>query len=197
VEPLDAAALMVPTARAGEGPEPEPADFIVAFIPTAPRSAVFTMDFVVASSAIVFTVASSATIFSTASSATFAVTTSSTAFDTVDSSVVLTSVAFSAIADVAAEASLATEVDPSPSDPLGAINAAALGSGRGAVTTVGAFYPNDGGPLSADSPLWNGLILLCRGTPSSSDDTSVSLSTIRGVTLAFPLLESGLVLMLP
>jgi hypothetical protein len=63
VEPLDAAALMVPTARAGEGPEPEPADFIVAFIPTAPRSAVFTMDFVVASSAIVFTVASSATIF--------------------------------------------------------------------------------------------------------------------------------------
>jgi hypothetical protein len=113
-----------------------------------------------------------------ASSATFAVMAS---YD------VLASAAFSAIIDAATEASLTVEVDPSLSEPPGIVDALALGSGYSAVATPGACCPNNGGPLTMDPPLRDGLILLCRGTSSSSDDTSVLLSTIRGATLPFPL----------
>jgi hypothetical protein len=53
------------------------------------------------------------------------------------------------------------------------------------------------GPLIVDPPLWNCLVLLCRGTLSSSDDTSISLSTTRGTILPFSLPELGPVLALP
>jgi hypothetical protein len=176
VEPHGAAALLVPTAGAGE--ESEPADFMVAFTHAAPWSAIF----VVASSVTIFTTASSTTFATAASSAAiFATKASSIAFAAAASSIILTSVAFSTVVDAAAKASRDVEVDPLPSDPPGAIDAiavVALRSGRSATATLGACCPNSGGPLTVDPPLWNDLIFLYRGTSSSSDDTSVPLSTI-------------------
>jgi hypothetical protein len=113
---------LVPTAGAGEEPEPEPTNSIVAFASVALWSTVFD----VAPSIAVFTVASSATVFTTA---TFASATSSVFFTAVASSVVHASTTFPVITDAAVEASLAVEVDLSPSDPPGALDATALGSG--------------------------------------------------------------------
>jgi hypothetical protein len=45
--------------------------------------------------------------------------------------------------------------------------------------------------------LQNSLVLLYRGTSSSFDGTSMSLSTIRGAALPFPLPEPGPALALP
>jgi hypothetical protein len=39
------------------------------------------------------------------------------------------------------------------------------------------LLPNSWGPLTVDPPLWNCFVLLCRGTSSSSDNTSVLLRT--------------------
>jgi hypothetical protein len=50
--------------------------------------------------------------------------------------------------------------------------------GYSVVATPGACCPESGGPLIVDPPLRNYLILLYRGTLSSFDDTSVSLSMI-------------------
>jgi hypothetical protein len=98
---------------------------MVAFAPTAPWS-------------VVFTFVSSTAIFTTASLAIFVAVASFVAFATMASSVVLTSVAITTITDATAEASLAVEVDLSPSDTLGAVDAAALRSGHGALVTAGA-----------------------------------------------------------
>jgi hypothetical protein len=62
-----------------------------------------------------------------------------------------------------AETSLAVKVDPLPPDPSGAINVATLGLGYGVVAALGACCPDSRGPLIVDQPLWNCLILLCRG----------------------------------
>jgi hypothetical protein len=201
VELPGAAALLVPVI--GEGEEPKPTDSTAAFAPAAPWSVVFTA----ASSITVFTVASSATIFAMASSATFVTATSSiatfiavassVAFATMALSVVLTSVAFSAVADAATEASLVVKVNSLSSDPPSAVNAATLVYGYGAAAASGVYWPDSGVPLTTDPSLQNILILLWRGVSSSTDDISVSLSTIRGSTLPFPLLELGPVLALP
>jgi hypothetical protein len=138
--------------------------------------------FVAASSTTVFTMTTFAAFATVASStASFAAIASSTTFAIVAYSFILALVAFSA----ATEASLAVEVDPLPSDPLGTIDAIALRSGRDVAATSRADCPDSRGPLTADPSLWSHLILLCRGASSSVDDTLVSLSTIRGATLPF------------
>jgi hypothetical protein len=48
-----------------------------------------------------------------------------------------------------------------------------------------------------DPPLQTDLILLCRGTSTSFDDTSVSLSTILGAAWSFPLSEPRSILTPP
>jgi hypothetical protein len=93
------------------------------------------------------------------------------------SSVVLVPAAFSAAA-AAIETSLAIEADPLLPNQPGAVDTATLRLGNDVVATLGACCPNSGGPLTMDPSLWNCLILLYRGTLSSSNDTSVSLSAI-------------------
>jgi hypothetical protein len=89
------------------------------------------------------------------------------------SSVVLVSSPTAAI-----ETSLAVEADPMPLNLSGAIDAATIGLGCGAMAAPGTCCLDSGGPLIVDPPLWNYLILLCKGTSAPSDDTSVSLSMI-------------------
>jgi hypothetical protein len=80
----------------------------------------------------------------------FAAMTSSAAFTAMASSAILASVAFLAIVDVATEASLAVEVDLSPSDPPCVVDAAALRSGSSAPVATRAYYPDSGGLLTVD-----------------------------------------------
>jgi hypothetical protein len=169
VEPHGVAALLVPTVGSGEELEPELVDSTVAFAPVALWSVVSITDSSSAAFVAFVTMALSAAAFTTAAF--------SAAFATTASSAVLISAAFSA-ATAAVETSLAVEADLLLPNPLGATDAATLGSGRGVVATPGACYPDNGGPLTVDPPLRSCLILLCRGTSSSSDDTLVSLSTI-------------------
>jgi hypothetical protein len=195
VEPPSAAALLDPTAGVGEELESNPTDATVVLVVVAPWYAVFiaaasVVTFATASSAAFVTAALSVATFSDValsaealSAANFTVAASSTAFAAVASSTVLISASFSA-ATTAVETSLSVWVDP-----LGAINAATLRSGCGALATLGTYCPDSGAPLIVDPPLQNCLILLYRGTSSSSDDTSISLSTTRGTTLPFSLQE--------
>jgi hypothetical protein len=145
VELPDAAALLDPTAWAGE--ELEPTDSTVVFAAAAPWSTVF---ITVASVATFVATALSAVAFSTA--ATFAIVASSAAFTTVASSDVLVSTAFSVVA-TAAESSIAVEADPLPPDPSDVVNAATVGSGCDAVATLEAYCLDSGGTLTVDPPL--------------------------------------------
>jgi hypothetical protein len=81
-----------------------------------------------------------------------------------------------------------------PPDPPGAIDTATLGLGCSVVATTGTYCPDSRGLLAVDPPLQNCLMLLCRGTSSSSNDTSVSLSMTLGTALPFSLSELGPVL---
>jgi hypothetical protein len=202
VEPPSIATLLDPVVGAGEELEPEPnldpTDPTMVLAAAAPWSAVFivttsTAAFATASSAAYVTVALSATTFFIValSVATFTTAASSATFTAAASSTVFVLAAFSATA-TAAKTSLTIKADPS-----GAINTATLGSGCSAVATPGPCCPNSEGPLTVDPPLWNYLVLLCRGTSSCSDDTSILLSMTRGTTLPFSLSELGPVLAPP
>jgi hypothetical protein len=112
------------------------------------------------------------------------------------SSTILVSAAFSGTT-TAAKTSLAVEVYPPPQNPLGAIDAATLVSGCGAVAVPRTRCLDSWGPLTVDPPLWNCLLLLCWGSSFSSDDSSVLLSTIQGNAFPFSLPELGPVLTPP
>jgi hypothetical protein len=198
---ISAVALLDPTAGAGEEPELEPTDPTIVFMAVAPWSAVFiaaastdafttaslagfvattlsTATFIAAALSVAsFSVAALSVVAFTATALSIATFTAAATFATVTSSVVIVSVASSVVV-AAAETSLAVKAGLLLSDLLGIVDAATLGSGYSAVATLGAYCPNSEGPLTMDPPLRNCLILLYRGTSSSSDDTSVSLSMI-------------------
>jgi hypothetical protein len=195
--------LLDPTVGPREEPDSNATNHVEVLAAATPRPAVF----IVIASVAAFATASSATFIITAlstatlcavtlSATTFVVMASLVVFAVVASSTILVLVAFSGAA-AAVETSIAIEVDPPPSDPLDDINAATLGSGCGVVAALGTCCPDSGGSLTVDPPLLNCLLLLYRGTSSSSDDTSVSPSMTRGTTMPFSLPELGPVLALP
>jgi hypothetical protein len=173
VEPLVATALLDHAVGPGEELDPDSTDPAVALTATAPGPAVFitarctaALDMasssafvIVALSAVTFsTVALSVATFSTMalfvvalSTTTFSdVTLSTTTFTATTSSIVPISTAFSTAA-AAAKTTLTVEVDPLPPDPLSAIDAT-IGSDYGMVAALGAYCPNNGGPLIVDPP---------------------------------------------
>jgi hypothetical protein len=141
-----------------EEEELDPSDPTVVFPTVAPWSTVFITT-------------ASATTFAMASSAAITTADSLVIFTAIASSAILVSVAFS-VAATTTGTSLAIEVDPLPPGPPATVDATTCGLGCGAVATPRTDYPDSGGPLK-----WTHHYKVM---PSSSEDTSISLSTIRG-----------------